>query len=143
MIRSPSDRKRHREAMARMKAREERLQELEAAIIADVRSGMTQSAIAAKHKLARDTVRLISQRLQAEGRLTAYAKEPRKPDEVWHEVDDARASETLTACGVSYPSVPDAEPVDLVFALRNGAAARPLVYGGSVAGACADAGVAS
>lgn len=135
-----ADRKRRREAMIRQQEREATLRVLEDAVATDIRTRLTHAEIAAKRHIGVKFVQIISRRLQAEGKIGSYYKLPRQPDEVCHEADDARARAVLSAHGVRYRSIAPESLDNPVAAMRNGAAVRMPLLGGSVAGACADAG---
>jgi hypothetical protein len=87
-------------------------------------------------------IKLIAARLIAEGRVTTRYPNAPEIGAVDLAADEAARAD-LKRWGIVYRDALAGGVVNPVRAFRNGAAVRPLVYGGSIAGACADVGVAS
>ena len=130
-----------RRAMREREREVERLRvDLEDRVLSDIRDGLLQEEIAAARKITINRVRMIAKRLTAEGRLPSRYKPGGSPAEFCPEREDARASEFLRRLQVQYRDIRSGGVDNMVAAFRNGFAARAAVYGGSVAGACADIG---
>jgi len=132
--------KRSRDARARRRAADARAAALERRVRDAIRDGRKLEEIATSLGVSRSCVWSISSRLQAEGEVPASQSAAREVGEVYPERDDALAQAALRHFGVFYRNVVEETRHNVVTAYRNGLAARTPVFGGSIAGACADTG---
>jgi hypothetical protein len=129
--------KRIRAARLRKALRQE--QEFEMALCQLLNRGVRHDEAAKQLGVTPNRIKLSSSRLVAEGRVTARYRNVPEAGAV-DLSDDEAARADLQRWGIVYRDALAGGVDNPVRAFRNGAAVRPLVYGGSIAGACADAG---
>lgn len=113
---------------------------LEAAIMDDVKAGMTARESAAARGMTMSRVEEIRQRVMVVGDLQPIHSPGREHGAIRHSEVDALARAELRRWGIVYPNTALGSIDNPVLALRNGAAVRSVPVGGSIAGAVADLG---